>query len=118
MKKILSVLINYVPAAMTNLKNKPNILFVLQILVDILENATDLQEFQNTMDELDCTRMLLSVLSDFNKCPYDDELFTHFLQLFIKLLQDGNVKVQKRIYFFLITFKHSETIFSKFHKCF
>jgi len=62
--------------------------------------------------------MFLNLISDSKIHQFDDEILTHLLSFMIKMMQNGNSKVQKTIYEFCTTHPRSEVLFERFHQFF
>lgn len=70
---------------------------------------------QNLFDKYEATKMFLNLISDCKTNIIEDDLLNQLLSFMIKLLEGGNLKVQKTIYNFFIYYPKSETLFWKLH---
>ena len=59
MKTIVKCFLFIIKNSIGDPKAKENVLFILSLLINILDSASNLEEIQNTLDSLDSTKILL-----------------------------------------------------------
>ena len=57
--------------------------------------------------------MILNIIADYKSYPFDDDFFNQLLSFGCKLLEGGNIKVQKTIFTYLANMTKSESILFK-----
>ena len=88
-----------------------------RIIIERLSNNGDIQNttiIQNFCDDIGATEMILKVLSFKDRNLIQGELLLRVLELFIKLLNNGNKQVQDSIYNYCLVDHRSEMLFTKF----
>lgn len=70
---------------------------------------------QNLFDKYEATKMFLNLSSDCKTNIIEDDLLNQLFSFMIKLLEGGNLRVQKTIYNFFTYYPKSETLFWKLH---
>ncbi|EGR33077.1 MIR domain protein [Ichthyophthirius multifiliis] len=116
--ELIHQLIKYLHFGIINQCNQDNMVFVLNILEQILlnqDNQQKLEFIQNLFDSLDSMKMVLDLLSDSQENHLTDNLLNSLFDFTIKMLENGNQKVQNTIYQYLITHQKSEIIFQKIY---
>lgn len=120
-KAVLTKMISYLYNGIANKVNIQNMEYMLQVLQGILDNAEEegkLEEMQNLLDSIDATKMFLHLVSDSKQHPFDSEFFMVLLDFMIKLLENGNPKIQQSIYDYFIIYPQSEVFFNKIYQIF
>ncbi|KAL4492562.1 hypothetical protein ABPG72_007675 [Tetrahymena utriculariae] len=116
---IIKKLIQYLYTGLVNQAHIENMIFIFNLLEQMLndcEEEKQLEETQNLFDSLDATKMCLHLLSDSKKNPIQKkELLDSILKFMIKLLEGGNLQVQKTIFDYFMTYPESEVIFHLFY---
>lgn len=56
-----------------NKSNKDNLIYSLEILEEILEQAEDLREMQNLFDHNEATKMIFNLISEYKSYPLEDD---------------------------------------------
>ena len=70
---------------------------------------------QNFFDKVNATKMFLNLISDSKERALEDDLMDQLLSFMIKLLEGGNIIVQKKIYNFFTYYQKSEYLFWNFY---
>lgn len=73
---------------------------------------------QNLFDQHDATKMFLNLISDSKLHVFDEYTFHAILKFAVKLLEGGNLRVQKTCLNYFFNYPRSEVLFTKIDQFF